>query len=415
MKRNRALYGNSRRVIPLLPLLNWYAAESVDIQEGNLLRAVTKIQRMKKSSDFIKGVLFLDLSLDKRGHLIEFGSKIDPSLIDKDLSQIKVKDSAFFEQYVMMPLPKNPQKVLVFLIQSQNLRNLFLWLSLILCVVFGIFQYLILKNRNAEVQKRESVIKEALNELLTHGKASAVLEKEHSALVSWWSQKKTEYDLAQENLAKTKIQVLFAQMAAQVAHDIRSPLGALKSAIENLCNNKQVDHDNLKFAAARLTSITEDLIENRSQALLKTHTANPDPSGHAPLVPLGNTTELVAVLQNLFKEKESLCQHMTGLSFQLNIPSLSYEAVCFDPNQIARHISNLIDNSIDAIPLQGQIFLKVEKLDQKFIFEIKDSGSGIPEAILERFGELGNTSKSNGSGMGIHHTMQYQHRIEWVT
>lgn len=109
----------------------------------------------------------------------------------------------------------------------------------------------------------------------------------------------------------------------------------------------------------------------------------------------------------MIREKECLYQHLSGVTFALDFPVVEYEAICFDADQLARHLSNLIDNSVEAIPLKGSIQVSIQRTENNFAIKVNDTGAGITPAILERFGELGNTSKSNGTGMGVHHTFQF--------
>ncbi len=373
-------------------MINWYSSQAVEIQEGNLLAAVTKIQRMKKSTNFIQGVLLFDLSLQKQGQLIAFGKEINSSKIPLQIKEILIKDSGFFEQYVMMPLPNNPNKILVLLIKSNFLKYFFLVLSFGLCILFIFFRKIILNIRNSEIRKRELLIKDSLNILLNFGESSLTLEKEHPALIKCWLQKKSEFDQAQLKLAETKTQVRFAQIAAKVAHDIRSPIGALRAIVFS----KKFDIETLTLAADRLENITLDLIKNRVDAFsIKTN--------HTPNYSC-NSQHLETSLIHLINEKKLLFGHFSEINFHLDLPSLLYEEISFDPKQLVRHLSNLIDNSVDAVESKGDIYLTSKRTDKFFIFEVKDNGTGISTELLDRFGELNITSKIGGSGMGIYFT-----------
>ena len=258
--------------------------------------------------------------------------------------------------------------------------------------MFILFRKIILNIRNSEIQKRELLIKDSLNILLNFGESSLTLEKEHPALIKWWLQKKSEFDQAHLKLAESKTQVRFAQLAAKVAHDIRSPIGALRAIV---FSNK-FDIEILTLTADRLENITQDLIKNRVNAfsIETNHTLSNS----------RNSQQLKTSLINLINEKKLLFGHISEIKFHLDLPNLLHEEISFDPKNLVRHLSNLIDNSVDAVELKGDIYLTLKRTDNFFIFEVKDNGAGIPTELLDRFGELNNTSKIGGSGMGIYFT-----------
>ena len=107
-------------------LQNWLQSEKLDIQQGNLLGAITKNQRVLTSSEFIKGVSLIDLSLEKQNTLINFGENIDPLLIKSLASnEITVKDIGIFKQIVVRKIPDQPNLAIAFHIDGRFLRIIF--------------------------------------------------------------------------------------------------------------------------------------------------------------------------------------------------------------------------------------------------------------------------------------------------
>ncbi|HEY9847235.1 MAG TPA: ATP-binding protein, partial [Candidatus Caenarcaniphilales bacterium] len=63
--------------------------------------------------------------------------------------------------------------------------------------------------------------------------------------------------------------------------------------------------------------------------------------------------------------------------------------------------TNLIDNAIDAVGDQGQIWLRTWREDKQVLVEIADNGQGIPPEIVPRIFEPFFTTKGVGQGTGL--------------
>ena len=71
------------------------------------------------------------------------------------------------------------------------------------------------------------------------------------------------------------------------------------------------------------------------------------------------------------------------------------------PGQINQVFMNLINNAIQAIEGQGNIWIKTEQLDGRVIVTVKDDGMGIDESIRNRILEPFFTTKEPGQGTGL--------------
>jgi signal transduction histidine kinase len=78
-----------------------------------------------------------------------------------------------------------------------------------------------------------------------------------------------------------------------------------------------------------------------------------------------------------------------------------------DVEQFSRALTNLVENGIKFTPIGGQVTIKVIARDNRVIFEVSDSGIGIPlelhERIFERFfrGRQKGVEHVSGSGLGL--------------
>jgi hypothetical protein len=72
--------------------------------------------------------------------------------------------------------------------------------------------------------------------------------------------------------------------------------------------------------------------------------------------------------------------------------------------EFSRILSNLINNSVEAFEKSGKVtvFLKAEQ--NKILITLVDNGKGIPETILRKLGNRGETyGKIGGTGLGVFH------------
>lgn len=182
-------------------------------------------------------------------------------------------------------------------------------------------------------------------------------------------------------------------VAQQVAHDIRSPVSALKIAVEKIPEQNSEEVALIKAAANRIEAISQDLISQR-HAIQKSDKVT---SGQDKPV-LDIVKGIIAEKKVQLKEKQKLIEDFkiaTGRSVRMNATDLS------------RVLSNLINNSIEAIHSDGEITISLRDGDRHAEIVISDSGKGIPAEILERLGHQqithGKNNPSSGSGLGLKH------------
>jgi signal transduction histidine kinase len=84
-----------------------------------------------------------------------------------------------------------------------------------------------------------------------------------------------------------------------------------------------------------------------------------------------------------------------------NLFSLKSKIIASDLKNI---ISNLINNSAEAMDQNGFISVSLEKEDENLLLEIRDNGKGIPKEILPQLMQEGASfGKKDGNGLGLYH------------
>lgn len=81
-----------------------------------------------------------------------------------------------------------------------------------------------------------------------------------------------------------------------------------------------------------------------------------------------------------------------------------------DVGIFSRILSNILQNSIEAISNSGTISITLESSLQHTVISISDNGCGIPESVLERLGKSDLTyGKANGNGLALQHAYSTIH------
>ena len=196
-------------------------------------------------------------------------------------------------------------------------------------------------------------------------------------------------------LARVRGDLQVAELARQVAHDIKSPLAALQ-ALEGELGGLSPEHRQLaEGAIERIRSIARGLLE-------KTPISLSDPVAH----PEGHleVTQLAGLLSAIAAEKKLQLQATPGISLVVDWSAIDTLLVTVDTSQFQRVLSNLLNNAIEALPGQGRIEIAADLRGKEVEIHIKDNGRGIPAELLPKLTQKGATfGKAGGHGLGLHH------------
>ncbi|MCL2329423.1 MAG: sensor histidine kinase, partial [Bacteroidetes bacterium] len=193
-------------------------------------------------------------------------------------------------------------------------------------------------------------------------------------------------------LAESERESAWREMARQIAHDIKNPLTPMKlnmQLLQRMTDNKPADFDE------RLQKISNSMLE---QIDVLTATANSF-SNFAKISAWNperyELTEQIQSLITLFEQHEHVQIHCHIAHSPLYIFA--------DKEKIARLVTNLITNAVQAIPQskQGEVNVIVEQKSQHICISVKDNGNGINPEIVPHIFEFHFTTKSTGSGLGL--------------
>lgn len=201
----------------------------------------------------------------------------------------------------------------------------------------------------------------------------------------------------QQNLLQQTKQETTVQVARQVAHDIRSPLSALSVILNQLGELPESKRIFLRNAIQRIDDIANEL----SSRALNQDSDFQDDSSETETV---STQLLSTLVESIISEKRIQYRSRYNLTIQLEKSENSYGLFSqLNPLRFKRVLSNLIDNSVEAIESSGEILVDVSRHDNNVIIQIKDDGQGIPNNVLPNLMQKGHSyNKKSGSGLGLY-------------
>lgn len=180
------------------------------------------------------------------------------------------------------------------------------------------------------------------------------------------------------------------EMSAGIAHEINNPLTIISASLDLLkrdaskTENIPVRIEIIKKATARIEKIVNGLKKfSRSS--------------------IGNEFKICS-LRSIIQESIVLLDSVLkriGATLEIEIDS-EFNIYC-DEIEIEQVIINLVNNSVDAIKNLDKRWVKitVKELNQKIVFCVIDSGSGIPYNIQQKLFDPFFTTKPVGEGTGL--------------
>ncbi len=183
------------------------------------------------------------------------------------------------------------------------------------------------------------------------------------------------------------------KMAAQIAHEIRNPLGAIKNAAffvgRKLPKQEVLAHEHVELIQQEV-SICVTIIEN-ILSTTKIHPPRKSPLDLGPFVheaferlkrsdPAGDGSEEIAFF------------------FDGDPDPFSVDA---DPVQFRQVIDNLLKNAAEAMNGKGEIRITARRTPAGKRIQVSDSGPGVPADEADRIFEVFETTKPLGTGLGL--------------
>ncbi len=178
------------------------------------------------------------------------------------------------------------------------------------------------------------------------------------------------------------------EVAMGLAHEIRNPLGIIKTATQLLHRRAalpETDMRHLEYVISEVTRINELITEFLDFA-------KPSP----PIRTVMPARELLE--DTLGFCAPELATHNIHAHIDDQAPGATLHA---DSRQLKQACLNLVLNAIDAMPDGGHLTLGISLAGSDTCLSIEDDGQGIPSDIKDRIFNPFVTTKASGTGLGL--------------
>ena len=175
------------------------------------------------------------------------------------------------------------------------------------------------------------------------------------------------------------------QLSAQLSHELKNPLGAIKALVQlsrrNACDEKS--RERLQVAESEVERMSVILQEYLSFS--------------RPMDKLRRETLSLAALADEVVELLSAQAVTNGVLLQRQ-GDARVEA---DPRRLREALFNLTANALEATPRGGSVEIGIVERESRVHLEVRDSGRGMPQDVLDRLGTPFFTTREQGTGLGV--------------
>jgi iron only hydrogenase large subunit-like protein/nitrogen-specific signal transduction histidine kinase len=202
-----------------------------------------------------------------------------------------------------------------------------------------------------------------------------------------------ELDVSNKKLASTQAALKqseklasMGQLAAGIAHEVNNPLGVVimySHLLLDEMDKTSPHYADLKLIvdqADRCKKIVGGLLNFARKSKVNIHNVN---------------------VKDLIKDSIKAFVMPANIHFNISVHTNKPQLEC-DHDQMVQVFSNLIKNSVDAMPNGGKLEISIQDdHPDNVLFIIKDTGTGIAQENMERMFEPFFTTKEDGKGTGL--------------
>jgi signal transduction histidine kinase len=199
---------------------------------------------------------------------------------------------------------------------------------------------------------------------------------------------KEELDKLREELERTRRLRSIGSLAASVAHELRNPLGVIRTAAYNI--QRKNSNPDLERHISNVQKKINQSVLIINNLLNYSSIKMPD---FKEVVLADILNESIRSIEELFPKKE--------IGMVKNFDDLRGRVISVDPDQMRQVFTNLLKNSFQAVNDGGIVEVKAGTADGVLEIEICDNGCGICEEKLEKVFDPFHSGKATGTGLGL--------------
>ncbi|MCP4151475.1 MAG: PAS domain S-box protein [bacterium] len=179
---------------------------------------------------------------------------------------------------------------------------------------------------------------------------------------------------------------VMGELAAEVAHEIRNPLGSIELMVTLLQDDHKKDARSSELLS-RIRNSVNNMNHIVTNILLYTKDLQLELSEFT-VEKLITEAESIA-MDTILKKKIIVDKELHG-------PTLTA-----DLELLKQSIANLLINAAQAVSQEGRITISTETEKDSLLLKISDNGTGIPQNLKEQIFKPFFTTKNTGTGLGL--------------
>ncbi len=218
--------------------------------------------------------------------------------------------------------------------------------------------------------------------------AYGALERQVESLTAELAEANAETERLREEAERNKRLAAMGEMAAQLAHQLRTPLAAALLYAGNLENPELAEASRVSIArktVGRLKHLERLIQDTLLFARGEVHGRETFPVDDL-------LTELAQTFEPLAKEK--------GVELRI-VRTAADTPVTGNRKALAGAIINLLENALQAVDTGGRVTVSAERRGDLLAITVRDDGLGMAADVVRRLFEPFFTTRSDGTGLGL--------------
>jgi two-component system sensor histidine kinase FlrB len=204
----------------------------------------------------------------------------------------------------------------------------------------------------------------------------------------------TEVKALQEKAKRIERLSAMGEMAVELAHEIRNPLGSIELfaslLVKELSGDPKRWAENIRIGIRSLNTIVSNMLQFAN-----------------PLSPAFSDVSVHEVIQEVLKFSDPIMsQRQVHVTTSLNAEN---PVIAADRELLKQMMLNLIFNAMKAMPSQGSLAIRTRNVgpmagngrSDRLELQVQDTGVGIPPENLSRIFDPFFTTNKNGTGLGL--------------
>ena len=227
------------------------------------------------------------------------------------------------------------------------------------------------------------ILAAAFNEMATKLKANFEKIQQQNEMILWNTIKQKEIE---KQIARLDRLNIIGEMAAGIAHEVRNPMTTVRGFLQMLAK-KEHNTPNISFYNIMIEELDRaNGIITEFLSLAKNKAVN---------LKYVNLNQIIRTIVPLIEADARVSNKNIILELS-EIPDLF-----IDEKEIRQIILNMARNGLEAMKERGEVRIRTYCESNVVVMAIADQGSGIKKEILENIGIPFQTTKDNGTGLGL--------------